>query len=278
MPMKIWKRLALKFIDLFLPTALQQGPLPLIIESKSLNRTVFAHLYLPNNQKKSWSLLLLNDGQDEDKLDLKWAHRSFRSPPENLMIVAIHAGYRIDEYGTAQILDYKGRGKKSDEYQDFIIKELLPQLHAAYPITAEPSRVGIAGFSLGALSAIDIAWRYPKVFGFVGVFSGALWWRNAPFKSEDPDADRVIHEKVSKGKSRDQRFWLQAGTKDETFDRNNNGVIDAIDDTVHLKNLLKLKIPPGEKYLKYVEVQDGEHHPGTWKKVLPDFLKWIYQK
>ncbi|MEJ7666534.1 MAG: hypothetical protein WKG07_46960 [Hymenobacter sp.] len=31
-----------------------------------------------------------------------------------------------------------------------------------------------------------------------------------------------------------QQFWLQAGTHDETNDRNGNGVIDAIDDTLDL--------------------------------------------
>jgi len=275
--MKIWKRFTEKFISLFSPKTLLEEPEPLVIESKFLQRKVFSHLYLPDNQEKNWSLLLLNDGQDEIELDLLRVHNKFSSTSMNLMIVAIHAGNRMDEYGTSQILDYKGRGKKSDDYQDFIIKELLPQLHASFPISADSNRVGIAGFSLGALSAVDIAWRYPKVFGIVGIFSGALWWRKTIFSEDDPDADRIIHEKVKDGSKRSQRFWLQAGTNDETSDRNNNGIIDAIDDTLDLKKLLEQKIPVGEKYCKYVEVKNGKHHPATWKKVIPDFLSWAFK-
>ena len=35
------------------------------------------------------------------------------------------------------------------------------------------------------------------------------------------------------------KFWLEAGTKDEAADRNNNGIIDAIDDTLDLITALK---------------------------------------
>jgi len=274
--MKIWKRFAQKFIDLFFPAVLEQGPIPLRIESAPLGRTVFAHLYLPKHKERKWSLLLLNDGQDEERLDLKVIHQSFRSHPKNLLIVAIHAGDRKEEYGTASIKDYQGRGKQSAAYQEFIVQELLPSLRAQYPISNNYEDVGIAGFSLGALSAIDTAWNHPSIFGFVGVFSGALWWRKVPFKQEDPDAHRIMHDRVMDSKFRKQRFWLQAGTKDETADRNNNGIIDAIDDTIHLKGLLEQKIPNGEHYCKYVEVIDGEHHPDTWKQIMPDFLDWIF--
>ncbi len=30
------------------------------------------------------------------------------------------------------------------------------------------------------------------------------------------------------------KIWLQTGTKDETADRNKNGIIDSIDDTIDL--------------------------------------------
>ena len=275
--MKIWKGIFKKIVSLFYPEKANRRPFPFTVSSSFLSRDVFSHLYLPINQNNTWSLLLLNDGQDEKLLDLLKAHKPFRKTPNSMMIVAIHAGDRLAEYGTSELPDYKGRGQKSTAYQNFIIKELLPELREKYPISIDPHRIGIAGFSLGGLSAIDIAWEHPKVFGFAGIFSGALWWRKTPFNAKDPDADRIIHEKVSLGTTREQRFWFQVGTNDETSDRNNNGVIDAIDDTIDLMNLLKDKIPIGERYLKYEAIKNGEHNQATWKKVLPHFLDWIYK-
>ena len=80
---------------------------------------------------------------------------------------------------------------------------------------------------------------------------------------------------VEKGPKRaEMRFWLQVGTKDETADRNNNGIIDAIDDTQDLIKSLK-NIGYTDQDITYVEVKNGEHNPATWAKVLPDFLRWV---
>ena len=73
------------------------------------------------------------------------------------------------------------------------------------------------------------------------------------------------------------KFWFQAGTLDEKSDRNNNGIIDAIDDTIHLINILKYKGYNPED-IKYVEVQGGRHNFRTWAKILPDFLTWAFGK
>ena len=72
------------------------------------------------------------------------------------------------------------------------------------------------------------------------------------------------------------RFWFQTGTLDESCDRNNNGVIDSIDDTLDLITELKL-LGYGDEDIKYLEVEGGKHHPKTWKGVLPDFLEWAFK-
>lgn len=246
-----------------------------LLFSKHLNRSVRIDLYLPNAADRVWSLLLLNDGQDGPALKLEQAHKEINATTP-VMIVGIHAGDRMAEYGTAGQLSDSGLGKQSGAYQDFILKELLPDLHRRYPISARPERVGIAGCSLGGLSAIDLAWSRPKVFGIAGVFSGSLWWRDQAYNQQKPDANRVMHKRVSSGAKRKQRIWLMAGTADEDSDRNQNGIIDAIDDTLQLIDLLKDKVNQPEQNICYLEVIDGEHNPATWAKVMPEFLKWAY--
>ena len=110
------------------------------------------------------------------------------------------------------------------------------------------------------------------------MFSGSLWWRSEVFIPTDPDANRIIHEMIGNGSKKEGiRFWLQTGTNDETDDRNNNGVIDSIDDTLDLIKVLK-QIGYENTAIKYVEVEQGEHNPDTWKKVVPDFLQFVYGK
>jgi uncharacterized damage-inducible protein DinB len=72
-----------------------------------------------------------------------------------------------------------------------------------------------------------------------------------------------------------QQFWLQTGTDDETSDRNNNGIIDSIDDTLDLMAALAQRGLPAEA-VRYVEVPGGRHHQDTWGAIMPDFLRWAF--
>ena len=74
------------------------------------------------------------------------------------------------------------------------------------------------------------------------------------------------------------KFWFEAGTNDEKSDRNNNGIIDAIEDTLDLISELKTKGYKKDLDLVYKEVEYGEHNTNTWKMVLPEFLMWAFGK
>ena len=250
------------------------------INSVHLNRSVKIDLYFPPSfpqfSLRRYSCLFFNDGQDmeamktEQTLDQLFKVKAIQP----FVLVAIHAGDRMQEYGTAAQADYAGRGSKAKHYTDFLLKELIPSLQQQYHLRSKGH--AIAGCSLGGLSALDIAWTHPEYFSQVGVFSGSLWWRSAPFRDEAPDADRIVHDSFSTASKRKKvRFWFEAGTKDEINDRNNNGVIDAIDDTLDLIHILRKKGYTDEE-LQYFEVEGGEHNPQTWGEVLPDFLKWAY--
>ena len=69
------------------------------------------------------------------------------------------------------------------------------------------------------------------------------------------------------------QFFFEVGTQDETADRNNNGIIDAIDDTISLIEEL-VKKGYDRKQIRYVELEDGKHDVPTWARAFPAFLKW----
>ena len=70
------------------------------------------------------------------------------------------------------------------------------------------------------------------------------------------------------------KFFFEVGTLDETADRNNNGVIDSIDDALGLIDELAAKGYDKTSDIKYVELQDGRHDVPTWANAFPAFLKW----
>lgn len=274
------------FTEITLPAA--EGDLEIQrlknVHSRHLGRAVIVDVFLPPGyfqHKAQYPLLVFNDGQDmeavgmTDTLQQLWA--SGELPP--IAVAAVHAADRLQEYGTAGRLDYASRGSKAAAYTQFVTEELLPLLQQRYRLLPSHSgRHAIAGFSLGGLSAFDIAWHQAHIFSKVGVFSGALWWRATPFNEAAPDAHRIIHELVAQGpKRKGMSFWFQAGTKDEASDRNNNGVIDAIDDTLDLMAALR-QIGYADHHLHYREVEGGEHNTDTWAKVLPAFLLWAFEQ
>lgn len=250
------------------------------ISSVFLQREVVVDLFQPilPVEKKEMSLLLINDGQDMEKLGLAGMldelYRQKAICP--LLCVGIHCGEdRMNEYGTALIRDYKGRGAKAGLYAKFILSELIPFICIASGISSFRDKA-FAGFSLGGLSALDIVWNHPAEFTKAGVFSGSLWWRTKALDKDYTEAtDRIMHAQIRQGGYYPWlKFFFEAGMLDETEDRNNNGIIDSVDDTIGLIEELERKGYSRHTDIRYLELKDGRHDIATWAKAMPEFLKW----
>jgi enterochelin esterase-like enzyme len=252
-----------------------------ILPSTLLNRKVTLSIYFPTAHiaPGEMSLLLINDGQDLEIMNFEniLSHLYTTGEIEPIFCVGISCGIdRKNEYGTAKYLDFKGRGNKAALYQQFIFEELLPFIRSNYTLPSFKEK-SFCGFSMGGLSALDIVWNHPQEFKNVGVFSGSLWWRLVSQKdpSFDEDSDRIMHLQIRNGNYYPWlTFFFETGTKDETADRNKNGIIDSIDDTISLIDELVKKGYDTEKDIRYLELHDGKHDVGTWAKAFPEFLKW----
>lgn len=251
-----------------------------ILVSKYLARKVKIDLYFPSGFKPkdiSYPCFIFNDGQDLPRMNFEDIMQQMLQKEEvpNFVAIGLHAADRMREYGTAEQADYANRGDQATAYENFICLELLPWLRKKHHLAQHAEHTHIAGFSLGGLSAFDLLWRNPGSFHTVGVFSGALWWRSTKFDPKNPDADRITHTRVANGSHQPGlRFWFQAGTEDEKSDRNKNGVIDAIDDTLHLIEALKKQTYQKNKDIRYLEIKGGKHEPHTWGEAMPDFIRW----
>lgn len=253
-----------------------------LIFSTFLNREVKVDFYFPPKKANSanLSLLLINDGQDlvtmqfENILEDLYETQAI----SDLFCVGLHCSAdRKNEYGTAKYLDYKGRGARAALYNRFILEELMPYIRRTL-FTCSFKEKCFAGFSLGGLCALDMVWNHPMEFSKVGVFSGSLWWRDKDQDDVDFDetTNRIMHNQVKQTPDIYPwlKFFFEVGTLDEVADRNNNGIIDAIDDTLSFIDILVNKGYNRQTAIAYLELNEGRHDVPTWAIAFPDFLKW----
>jgi enterochelin esterase-like enzyme len=250
------------------------------VDSEYLKRVVAITLLMPEaDLTEPIHLLLLNDGQEVENLRLADTLNALYEAGQlkPIAVAAIHAGNeRLQEYGVAGNPDFKQRGSKAAAYTQFIVKELLPAIKKETGIESFDT-TAYAGFSLGGLSAMDIAWNNPQLFDKVGVFSGSFWWRSKELGKGYTDADRIMHRVIrTKAGKPELKFWLQTGTKDESADRNKNGIIDSIDDTIDLIKELEAKGYKRPADIQYLEMVGGSHNTETWAQAIPRFLLWAF--
>jgi enterochelin esterase-like enzyme len=249
------------------------------LKSRHLKRSVKIDLYHTDVHIKNCSLLLVNDGQDLVKMNFNNIVKRLKLKP--LVVAGIHCGEdRKDEYGMSIGPDYKGWGAKAGAYERFIVKELMPFLRNRFSNIVFTD-TSFCGFSLGGLSALDVAWNHPEIFNMAAIFSGSLWWRSVDKndKDYDPWVHRMMHKQIKESEfHKGFRFFFECGELDELEDRNKNGVIDSIDDTIDLMRILIRKGYHEGNDIHYLQMADGRHDVPSWAKALPVMLKWAYSQ
>lgn len=227
-------------------------------------------------------LLLLNDGQDLAALRALETLGALAAAGRICAPVVVAIPTNADrkmEYGLSHAADYAGRGARAGAYRRFVLEEVLPAVRARVGALRGRHSTAVLGASLGGLSAFDLAWNHPEVFGLCGVFSGSFWWRSDDTGPAAEQASRLAHRLVREAAEPlpAVRFWFQAGTEDETDDRDGNGVIDAIQDTTELIDELALRGWRRERDAIYHEVAGGRHDTATWAQVLGEFAQFAFR-
>lgn len=252
------------------------------LESRLLGEPRRIDVFLPRHYAADTALrypvLYANDGQDMDSVDLAGTldslQRTGRIAP--VIVVAIHATERVQDYGTAYIPNAQGLGARADRYDQFLQSEVMTLIEARYRVETGPAHTAIMGWSLGGLSAFDLAWRRPDRFGAVGVFSGSFWWRTDDTDAASKQASRIMHRRVRETPGHPAlRMWFETGRQDEESDRDGDGVIDSIQDTEELVGELVRKGYRRDVEVVHITV-DGHHDLPTWKTVLPEWLEWVF--
>ena len=233
---------------------------------------------VPKN-KSDFNLLLLNDGQEIEKLRVKKIVDSlFRKKLiQPVIVVGINAYDRMQEYGVAGKTDDRGNGASAEKYAEFVTGELLPFVKKKAGVRKFNS-VTIAGSGVGGLSAFDIAWDNADKFDKVGVFSGSFGLTTSVISKADSAANetRIIMNKIRSSRKKPHlQYWFYAGGNTEV---SNDESKNEIENTQDLIDLIKKKNVSNEDEINYVEQKDGSNDYDTWSQVFPQFLLWSVGK
>src|SRR6185295_10574959 len=96
-------------------------------------------------------------------------------------------------------------GAKGDDYVDFLVSELWPNVTAAgYRICGAAASRGIAGASLGGLISTYAAFQRPNQWGWVGAQSASYSW-----------SDGSMIARVTAAPKIGTRFYLDSGCPDD---------------------------------------------------------------
>ena len=234
------------------------------------------------DDKNSFNLLLLNDGQDIAKLRIKEIIDSLYKKKliQPLVVIAIYTSDRMKELGIADYPDYKNNGADAAKYSAFVDNELYAFIKKKTGVRKFNS-ITIAGCSLGGLAAFDIAWDHADRIDKVGVFSGSFWYRDKDASDADysDDEDRLMMNKIRSSRKKPHlKYWFYAGDDEEKSDRDKDGIIDVVDDTKDLITVLNSKKVVSPDDIIFIEIKEGKHDYPSWSHIFPDFLIWAVGK
>lgn len=142
-------------------------------------------------------------------------------------------------------------------------EELLPQMQAIAPFTADPQRTLVAGQSFGGLSAIYAALHWPQRFGAAISQSGSFWWPQRALVAEEQKPG-WLNRKVAGGlgKGTSLKLFIEAGSRERL-------VLAANDD-------IQQRLTEAGHQVSY-RIVEGGHDALCWRGGLLDGLKTLWQ-
>ena len=236
-----------------------------------LDRQRRVQVYLPPGYAtsgKRYPVLYMHDGQNvfDDRTSFvgEWGvdeslDELARTQGLELIVVAIEHGneHRINELKPWADPKY-GKGE-ADEYLRFLVEVVKPWTDANYRTRPGRKYTGILGSSLGGLASWYAAFRYPKVFGRIGVFSPSYWIAPQAFELERqqrlPRNTRMYQVTGGReGDKEDAEETVAMSTRMETALRNDQPRLE----------------------LRSVVVPGGEHNEKSWRAQFPAAVQYLF--
>lgn len=145
-----------------------------------------------------------------------------------------------------------------DQYAQFLIEELLPDLEARYSIVKDPSGRAICGISSGGICAFTVAWERPDVFGKVVSHCGSF---------VDIRGGHMVPLMIRRATPKPIRVFLQTGAKDA----------DLICGSWPLANHEMAAAIAYRNYDFQFVFGEGGHNLKHGGAIFPDTMRWLWR-
>jgi S-formylglutathione hydrolase FrmB len=258
----------------------------LTIDSKTLGKPVRFTIYLPPDYDSSDRyypvVYLLHGYSDNDTGWLQFGEAN-RIADEGIANGTIPPMILVMPDGGVSF--YINNFDGSVPYEDFFIKEFIPQIESSYRIRAERQYRGIAGLSMGGFGALVHAMRHPDLFVACAAFSAGVRTDDEVVEQSEQRWTQVyapVYGPGRKGKDRITEHFqsynplhmVREGSPDRFKDV--RFYIDCGDDDALSKANCALHIVLTDlKIAHEFRVRDGGHTWSYWRSGLPDGLKFI---
>ena len=257
-----------------------------LVKSTILNKDVRYTIYLPagyETSERTYPVVYLLHGYGDD--DTGWlqfgeinrlADKAIADGTIPPMIIVMPDGF-VSFYMNS----YDGKEK----YEDFFVKEFMPNVEKAYRIKAKKQYRGIAGLSMGGFGSLNMALKYPDMFSAVAPLSAAIWDDNAIETVTTENWDRAygqIFGRELKGKDRLSKAWYENSalkmieTKSAEDLKKVRYWIDCGDDDFLMKGNCLLHIALADKKVPHeFRMREGGHTWDYWRSGIVPALEFI---
>jgi putative tributyrin esterase len=147
-----------------------------VFRSASLNRDMPYRVFLPANVVAGQKLpvvYLLHGGDGGGFRD--WSNESEVAmyAARNLILVMPEGAFSY----------YMNAAEKpQDRYEDYVLRDLMPDVASRFPVSDRRESRAIVGISMGGFAAIKWAFSRPELFAFVGALSPSIEVVNREFR------------------------------------------------------------------------------------------------
>jgi S-formylglutathione hydrolase FrmB len=257
-----------------------------LVKSTILNKDVRYTIYLPagyETSERTYPVVYLLHGYSDD--DTGWlqfgeinrlADKAIADGTIPPMIIVMPDGF-VSFYMNS----YDGKEK----YEDFFIKEFMPNIEKSYKIKAKKQYRGISGLSMGGFGSLNLALKYPELFSAVAPLSAAIWDDNAIENASKDDWDRAYGQLFGrdlKGKDRLTKSWYDNSalkmveTKSADDLKKVRYWIDCGDDDFLMKGNCLFHIAMTEKKIPHeFRMREGSHNWDYWRSGIIPALEFI---
>ena len=234
------------------------------LDSPQMHTSKKIWFYLPKGYDKStkrYPVIYMHDAQN--LFDAKTSYVGEWNIDEKLdslnaqvIVIGIEHG---GEKRMEELTPYKNEkygGGKADDYLDFIVKTLKPEVDKKFRTKANAANTTIMGSSLGGLVSFYAILKYPEVFGKAGVFSPSFWFNRKEIFAL-AEAKKKIKTKI---------YFLCGDSE---------GDADMVKDLDAMDKLLSSKRCDCKHLTKKVVVPKGQHNEKLWRDGFVKAYLWL---